>query len=82
MLAYDPEQRVTAQEALKHPCFRGLEEIYEQRFTTNVPVKKKKRSDSQEHLPPIGRNLSLPKKPVNFLNQSELYGKDRRTFRM
>jgi hypothetical protein len=37
MLTYDPEQRITAEEALKHPCFVGIEEIYEQRF-----AKKKK----------------------------------------
>lgn len=32
MLTYDPEQRITAEEALKHPCFRGFEEIYEVRM--------------------------------------------------
>lgn len=83
LLAYDPEQRLSAQEALKHPCFRGMEEIYEQRFASSTSGKKR-RSDSQQFLPPISKGQSLPKnnKPVSYLNQSDFYGKDLRSHRM
>jgi serine/threonine protein kinase len=74
LLTYDPEQRITAEEALKHPCFHGLEKIYRARHSQHVRGK-------SQILPPIGhvmagKNFSLSKNPREpVLNLSAVYPK-------
>lgn len=79
LLAYDPDQRISAEEALKHPCFRGMEEVYQARNSQRVRGK-------SQLFPPIGhlmphKAFSLsknPKEPV--LNLSAVYPK--KTFKV